>query len=319
MRQSTFLALLAASSSIAAPIVEKRADFDAPAGGDITILNYALTLEYLERKFYQEGLANYTSQDFCDTGLPTEVYDNLKTIYDDEQSHVALLSAALGTAAVHEASYSFPSTDAASFLALASVLEGVGVSAYLGAAAAIANKAYVPVAGSILTVEARHSAYIRHALNESFAPKPYDTPLDFMQVYSLAAEFITGFAPGDPALPFTAFPPLAIVPDATPQVAGKTSLVFTGAAEAASSAGLVADGEKVYAVFYSGLDACYAEVTTCDADYELVTIPGANCSSADQPPPTGQVYVVLSTANGTIAANDENTISGVGILEVVAH
>jgi hypothetical protein len=70
MRQSTFLLLSAAASGIAAPIVEKRADFDAPAGGDITILNYALTLEFLERKFYEEGLANYTAKDFIDAGLP---------------------------------------------------------------------------------------------------------------------------------------------------------------------------------------------------------------------------------------------------------
>lgn len=65
-----FFALLAAASSIAAPVVEKRADFDAPEGGDITILNYALTLEFLERKFYQEGLEKYNALDFITAGLP---------------------------------------------------------------------------------------------------------------------------------------------------------------------------------------------------------------------------------------------------------
>ena len=48
------------------------------------------------------------------------------------------------------------------------------------------------------------------------------------------------------------------------------------------------------------------------------TIPGANFASAGQLPPTGQVYVVLSTADGmgNNTITDENTISGVGILEV---
>ena len=52
--------------------------------------------------------------------------------------------------------------------------------------------------------------------------------------------------------------------------------------------------------------------------YKIDAIPGANYASAGQLPPSGQVYVVLSTANGqgnnTVA--DENIISGVGILEV---
>lgn len=71
MRQSTLITVLAgAASTIAVPLLDKRADFNAPPGGDITILNYALTLEYLERKFYQEGVANYTKEDFCNAGLP---------------------------------------------------------------------------------------------------------------------------------------------------------------------------------------------------------------------------------------------------------
>jgi hypothetical protein len=96
MRYSSAIAALAACSSfvVAAP-VESRAtveDYNAPPGGDVDILNYALTLEYLERKFYQGGLANFTQAQFVAAGFADPFYANLQEIYLDEEVRCRLSS-----------------------------------------------------------------------------------------------------------------------------------------------------------------------------------------------------------------------------------
>ncbi|CRK16097.1 hypothetical protein BN1723_002270 [Verticillium longisporum] len=307
MRTSTFLLAASTAGSVLGVPLVKKDNYDPLPGGDIDILNYALTLEFLERKFYEQGLANYTKEELTGAGLDANLYENLQTIYSDEKTHVDFLAGALGDKAIPEPTFAFPSTDAKSFLGLSAILEGVGVSAYLGAAAVIADKAYVTAAGAILTVEARHAAYIRNAIGQKPFPTPFDTPLNFNQVFSLAAQFVASFAPGTPELPFRAFPSLSVVK------AGH-GLVFPGAAAAAEKEGLLKYGQKVSAVFYSGLDTYYGCLSRNGNDYVLHYIPQGKDGKAG---PAGQVYVILSTADGnTVQAADENTVAGVGILEL---
>lgn len=82
-RSISLLTGLLAATSLAAP-VEKR-DVVAPPGGDIAILNYALALEYLERKFYEEGTTKFTEEQFCEEGFDAVFYKNLLNIYEDEK------------------------------------------------------------------------------------------------------------------------------------------------------------------------------------------------------------------------------------------
>ena len=139
-------------------------------------------------------------------------------------------------------------------------------------------------------------------------------------MFSLAAQFITGFGADSPALPFTAFPPLAIEASRYPYTAGSSPVTFSGAYRNALEKHLVAGKDTpIYAVLFSGLDTYYVRVriTRGDRDYKFDTIPAGD-PAAGVLPPTGQVYIVLSTADGeTTKVSDENTISGVGIIEVL--
>ncbi|KAI4246373.1 MAG: hypothetical protein L6R40_002041 [Gallowayella cf. fulva] len=301
-------ASLAVSAVQASPLVKRDGPVTTPKVDDGVILNYALTLEYLERKFYQEALANYTRDDFVNAGFKDPFYDNLKEIYVDEQTHVKFLSDALTAAKITptvELKYTFPSTDVLSFVTLSSMLEGVGVSAYLGAAASIVNKDYLTAAGSILTVEARHTAYIRASLGESPFPAAFDTPLDFNEVYSLASPFITG-GTSPVKLPFKAFPSLTLQCSQYYYEANRSSVTFSGAFKAAQKFGVAKD-TPIYAVFFSGLMKYPVQVriTQGDSDYKIDRIPAGV---------QGQAYVVLSKSDTNFS--DEKIIAGPQIIEV---
>jgi rubrerythrin len=170
--------------AIAAGPMVRRA-FAQMGGGDVEILNFALTLEYLEAAFYERAL------DQVDLGSETTEF--AQTILGDENEHVAALAKtikSLGGKPVAAPMVEFPFSDEAAFLELAQTLEDTGVAAYDGAAPAIKSKELLATAGSIVQVEARHAARIRSARNEPPAPDAFDPTLTQQQVLKAVAPFV---------------------------------------------------------------------------------------------------------------------------------
>lgn len=94
------------------------------------ILNYALTLEHLEATFYEQGMKNYTRDDFMAAGCEDTFYKNIMKVGEDEKSHEQSLTKALSAAGakpVEHYTYNFPVTDVKGFLAVGSMLEGMHI------------------------------------------------------------------------------------------------------------------------------------------------------------------------------------------------
>ncbi|CAD6588208.1 MAG: hypothetical protein ASARMPREDX12_003192 [Alectoria sarmentosa] len=58
-----------------------------PIVDDDIILNFALTLEFLQRDLYEGALVQFTEADFVAAGFEDPFYANLKAILVDEESH----------------------------------------------------------------------------------------------------------------------------------------------------------------------------------------------------------------------------------------
>ena len=163
-------------------------DFEGPAD----VLNYALTLEYLEAEFYRQGnAADLTSG-------RTKKY--LKQIQSDEETHVWALQDTLkklGFDAVPAPKVDFGGAfkSKASYLETAYTFENLGVRAYLGAAPSLfKEKALLSAAASIFGVEARHAAIIANLQGKKAEGGVYqgalETPVDKNTVLKAAAPFI---------------------------------------------------------------------------------------------------------------------------------
>ena len=150
--------------------------------GDIGIVNYALTLEYLEAAFYAE-VANSGLFKGADLAL-------IKEFQKNEDEHVVALTSTvkeLGGTPAPMPKTQFDVTDAAVVLQTAADVENLGAAAYLGQAAAIESPAVLAAALSIHSVEARHAAALNTLTDQIITPDgAFAKPADALSAPSMA-------------------------------------------------------------------------------------------------------------------------------------
>ncbi len=157
----------------------------AAGGGDLAIVNYALTLEYLEAQFYDNVIRSGL---FSGQNLSV-----IKLFGSEEHEHVVALhkvAMSLGKPAAKPVG-KFPLKDAASVTNLAATVENLGAAAYLGQAGNIQSKEILAAALAIHTVEARHAATLNTVLKQSPTPDgAFAKPMTMAEVLKVVKPFI---------------------------------------------------------------------------------------------------------------------------------
>ena len=179
---------------------------------DVDILNYALTLEYLEATFYTQALGGAGT-----TGVPasaarfnrgritgakqfegfggrirSNAYGLLSDILEHEITHVEFLRGQIGAGVVGPCKFTFSAalSNVGSFLATAQVLENTGVMAYDGAIRYVDAGDVLQAGAQIATVEARHASYLNLINGDSPFPTAFDQGKKPSEIFEAASPFI---------------------------------------------------------------------------------------------------------------------------------
>lgn len=174
------------------------------------------------------------------------------------------------------------------------------MSAFLGSVADIIDSSYLTTAVSMLSIEARYSAYLRATLNDRPSPTPFDAPLDPDEVETLVSSFIISCPPPSPKLPFKSFPKLEL---------GTAGNFFTGGTITLKTPGYTLKPKNgtdvLHAAFITITGPIFENATPVEGGFAVKVPSGI----------AGQNYIVLTSYNN-VTVTDDTIVAGPVVVEV---
>jgi hypothetical protein len=159
----------------AAPMVAKllrlgTANAAPSKAQDTQILQLVMQLEFAQVAFYEQALR--------EAGLKGDLREFAQTSLGHEREHLSAIRGALGAKTVPKPSMEFgaKTKSANAFIGAATELEDLAVAGYNGQATNL-TKHTLAAAAEIVSVEARHAAWVRAIAGEVAAPDPVDKPI----------------------------------------------------------------------------------------------------------------------------------------------
>ncbi|KAJ3110023.1 hypothetical protein HDU96_006965 [Phlyctochytrium bullatum] len=342
-------ALLAATAAFAAPTPSQVAQAQpaqaqvAKPNLDLDVLNFALTLEFLEAEFYIQGLTKFSADDFRRAGMPDFVRREFLNINNHESVHVTFLNDVINTLfgagkAVPKCEYNFDVAlaNVQNFVAFAGILERTGVSAYTGANRLLTSGDVLTAAATIATTEGRHSSFLNLITGQLPAVGSFDTPLGIQPIVSLAAPLIKTCPFQLPAAPL---PPLqvfgirnravvnqplllsfAVQSQAAPVKPGDINVnVALGASRSPAQAGL-GRYENMFCAFVFGLSQVRTPIVAVEAaavNGQRVSVPACLVPNQIAQEQFTQVVVFAVNEDKNVGLDSaSNVVAGPAVIEI---